>query len=96
VDVDHVLRKEVNMDCITPSHPNPIPHGTSLDIYQLLALPDAILDPQAYPGQQRVKWRYQARKPALERSQPDFAYLDAQISRAERKVSTTRSRSTRR
>ena len=27
VDVDNVLRKEVDMDCITPSNPHPIPHG---------------------------------------------------------------------
>ncbi|RAL14633.1 DNA-directed DNA polymerase gamma MIP1 [Aspergillus homomorphus CBS 101889] len=36
VDVDHVLRKEVDMDCVTPSHPNKIPHGESLDISKLL------------------------------------------------------------
>jgi DNA polymerase gamma 1 len=36
VDIDHVLRKEVNMPCITPSHPTEIPAGESLDIEQLL------------------------------------------------------------
>lgn len=36
VDVDHVLRKEVFMTCETPSHPNPIPAGESLDIHSLL------------------------------------------------------------
>ncbi|KAH7143972.1 DNA polymerase family A-domain-containing protein [Dactylonectria macrodidyma] len=36
VDIDHVLRKEVDMDCITPSHPDAIPHGESLDIMSLL------------------------------------------------------------
>ena len=36
VDVDHVLRKEVDMACITPSQPNPIPPGESLDITQVL------------------------------------------------------------
>ena len=46
VDIDHVLRKEVNMDCVTPSHPNKIPHGESLDINQLLAKgAAALLDP---------------------------------------------------
>ncbi|SCU91004.1 LADA_0F07558g1_1 [Lachancea dasiensis] len=39
IDIDHVLRKEVDMDCITPSNKNPIPHGESLDITRLLALP---------------------------------------------------------
>lgn len=36
VDIDTVLRKEVDMDCITPSNPNPIPPGESVDIFQLL------------------------------------------------------------
>jgi DNA polymerase gamma 1 len=30
VDVDHVLRKEVFLDCVTPSQPHPIPPGMSL------------------------------------------------------------------
>lgn len=38
VDIDFVLRKEVDFDCITPSNPHPIPHGESLDIYQLLKM----------------------------------------------------------
>jgi DNA polymerase gamma 1 len=37
VDIDHVLRKEVNMDCVTPSQPIPIPHGLSQDISDTLA-----------------------------------------------------------
>ena len=37
VDVDKVLRKEVDMPCVTPSHPDPIPPGESLDITQILA-----------------------------------------------------------
>ena len=36
VDVDKVLRKEVDMPCVTPSHPDPIPPGESLDITQIL------------------------------------------------------------
>ena len=36
VDLDHVLRKEVNMDCVTPSQPTPIPHGVSQDILATL------------------------------------------------------------
>ncbi|GME80734.1 unnamed protein product [Ambrosiozyma monospora] len=40
VDFDHILRKEVDLDCITPSNPNPIPHGESLDVYQILAKPE--------------------------------------------------------
>lgn len=36
VDIDHVLRKEVDLDCVTPSNPVPIPSGESIDINQLL------------------------------------------------------------
>ncbi|KAK0202015.1 gamma DNA-directed DNA polymerase [Desarmillaria ectypa] len=36
VDVDKVLRKEVDMPCITPSQPDPIPPGECLDIIQIL------------------------------------------------------------
>ncbi|KAL2851508.1 DNA polymerase family A-domain-containing protein [Aspergillus pseudoustus] len=50
VDIDHVLRKEVDMDCVTPSHPHKIPHGESLDIVQLLDKDDkARLDPSIVP-----------------------------------------------
>ncbi len=37
IDIDTVLRKEVDMDCVTPSNPTPIPPGESLDIENLLA-----------------------------------------------------------
>ncbi|KAI6157921.1 DNA polymerase family A-domain-containing protein [Pisolithus tinctorius] len=36
VDIDHVLRKEVDMPCFTPSHPTSIPPGESLNIAKLL------------------------------------------------------------
>lgn len=36
VDVDRVLRKEVDMPCVTPSQPTPIPSGESLDIVGVL------------------------------------------------------------
>ncbi|KAL6851129.1 DNA-directed DNA polymerase gamma mip1 [Amphichorda felina] len=50
VDFDHVLRKEVDMDCITPSHSTPIPPGESLDITTLLEKGDeAKLDPAIVP-----------------------------------------------
>ncbi|KAJ6581308.1 gamma DNA-directed DNA polymerase [Mycena capillaripes] len=38
VDVDRVLRKEVDMPCVTPSQPNPIPPGESLTIEAVLQL----------------------------------------------------------
>lgn len=43
VDIDHVLRKEVDMDCVTPSNPNPISPGKSLDILELLSKPESSL-----------------------------------------------------
>ncbi|KAF4572657.1 DNA-directed DNA polymerase gamma mip1 [Pleurotus pulmonarius] len=36
VDVDHVLRKEVDLPCVTPSQPTPIAPGESLDILRIL------------------------------------------------------------
>ncbi|KAG8728939.1 DNA-directed DNA polymerase gamma mip1 [Ceratobasidium sp. 428] len=36
VDVDKYLRKEVDMACVTPSQPNPLPPGESLTIEQIL------------------------------------------------------------
>lgn len=36
VDIDNVLRKEVGLDCVTPSHPDAIPPGESLDISGIL------------------------------------------------------------
>ncbi|KAG0006090.1 hypothetical protein BGZ79_009372 [Entomortierella chlamydospora] len=36
VDVDHVFRKEVFMDCVTPTHSEKIPHGYSLTIEEAL------------------------------------------------------------
>ena len=38
VDVDHVLRKEVDMSCLTPSNPVAISPGESLNINQVLDL----------------------------------------------------------
>ncbi|KAF4975168.1 hypothetical protein FZEAL_8008 [Fusarium zealandicum] len=50
VDIDHVLRKEVDMDCITPSHQTPILPGESIDITTLLKKGDmAKLDPAIVP-----------------------------------------------
>lgn len=43
VDIDFVLRKEVNLDCVTISNPEPIPHGKCLDIYDVLKEPKATL-----------------------------------------------------
>jgi len=36
VDIDHCLRKEVNMSCITPTNPHAEPSGQVANIYQIL------------------------------------------------------------
>jgi len=91
IDIDHVLRKEVDMDCITPSHKEKIPHGESLDIVALLAKGEAAhLDPSVIPTSSpsvdRHASTYTPRIPvmtALEGSDPtsisSLAYLKAQI-----------------
>lgn len=44
VDIDHVMRKEVNMDCITLSNKVAIPHGENLDINKLLSMEGSRLE----------------------------------------------------
>ena len=82
VDIDHVLRKEVDMDCVTPSHPERIPHGESLDIHQLLAKGhEAYLDPKVAPSMPMSldAFEYMPRKPALsELGEPNLTFLKAQ------------------
>lgn len=43
VDIDHIMRKEVDMDCITPSNPVPAPSGETIDMRQLLKIPGSQL-----------------------------------------------------
>ncbi|KAK3954234.1 DNA polymerase family A-domain-containing protein [Pseudoneurospora amorphoporcata] len=71
VDIDHVLRKEVDMDCITPSNPIPIPHGESIDIFQLLDKGEAAkLDESIVPETQYAprleNIKYEPRVPVME------------------------------
>ncbi|GMM30658.1 DNA-directed DNA polymerase gamma [Martiniozyma asiatica (nom. inval.)] len=40
VDIDWILRKEVDFECVTPSSPEKLPSGESLDIGQLLNVPE--------------------------------------------------------
>lgn len=84
VDVDHVLRKEVDMDCVTPSHPDKIPHGESLDITQLLKKGNAAyLDPTVVPTNppQVEQYTYEPRTPVMADLQQDIdiTFLKAQI-----------------
>jgi DNA polymerase gamma 1 len=92
VDIDHVLRKEVDMDCITPSHPNKIAHGESLDIVQLLAKGDeAFLDPNIVPKGGEIdvnKYPYTERKSVMAslNSSTDLRYLRAQITDSDKEL----------
>ncbi|KAK3357590.1 DNA polymerase family A-domain-containing protein, partial [Lasiosphaeria hispida] len=72
VDIDHVLRKEVDMDCITPSNTVPIPHGESIDIVRLLeekgdlARLDPAIVPEASLAPKLDEIKYIPRKPVME------------------------------
>jgi DNA polymerase gamma 1 len=83
VDIDHVLRKEVDMDCVTPSHREKIPHGESLDITSLLSLSTSRLDPSIIPSDppNLASIKYQPRVPVMEslQSNSDITFLKAQI-----------------
>ncbi|XP_006867231.1 PREDICTED: DNA polymerase subunit gamma-1 [Chrysochloris asiatica] len=56
VDIDQCLRKEVTMDCKTPSNPTGmerrygIPQGEALDIYQIVELTKGSLEKRSQPG----------------------------------------------
>ncbi|KAL6721632.1 DNA-directed DNA polymerase gamma mip1 [Lecanora helva] len=85
VDIDHVLRKEVDMDCVTPSHPEKVPHGESLTITELLDKGSAAyLDPQTAPRTPiNLDCYSYTPKPSVMselRAQTDINFLKAQIS----------------
>lgn len=88
VDIDHVLRKEVDMNCVTPSHQTPIAPGESLDITQLLERgADAFLDPDIVPAAYAPNLEnipYTPRIPvmqslAIAQDATDLSFLKAQI-----------------
>ena len=85
VDIDHVLRKEVDMDCVTPSHPEKIPPGESLTIIQLLDKgAEAYLDPSITPASpiNLDRHKYTPRQSVMAGLQEnqDLDFLKAQIS----------------
>ena len=93
VDIDHVLRKEVDMDCVTPSNPEKIPHGESLDIWALMAKgAQAALDPNIVPEQPLAvdKWHYTPRTPVMADMQKDgnvnTILLQAQIAESDKEL----------
>lgn len=88
VDIDHVLRKEVDMDCITPSHPTAIAPGESLDISTLLEKgSEAMLDPAVVPDSKSApqpgQYQYTPRVPVMEAMQDtpghSLSFIKAQI-----------------
>lgn len=95
VDIDFVLRKEVDMDCVTPSHPNPIAPGESLDIYQLLTKGEqALLDLNIVPEDPSVlnldRFEYTPRTPVIQSltstSSTDTKYLRAQLATTDKEL----------
>ncbi|CCX11547.1 Similar to DNA polymerase gamma, mitochondrial; acc. no. Q9Y767 [Pyronema omphalodes CBS 100304] len=88
VDIDSVLRKEVDLPCITPSHPNPIPSGESVDIIQLLEKGDnARLDETQGTPIPVERYNYKPRVPIMEQMNKkdkrlERWMLEAQISSA--------------
>ncbi|QDS76177.1 DNA-directed DNA polymerase gamma mip1 [Venturia effusa] len=84
VDIDHVLRKEVDMECVTPSHTTKIAPGESIDIVQLLQKgTQAYLDPAIVPIEppKTQDYEYEARVPVIKEldDKSDIFYLRAQI-----------------
>ncbi|KAI9810292.1 MAG: DNA-directed DNA polymerase gamma mip1 [Pycnora praestabilis] len=91
VDIDHVLRKEVDMDCITPSNTTKIPHGESLDINQLLDKGSVSrLDPSIIPNDPPMPetYTYTPREPVMAALQTDYdlTFLKAQITNTDKEL----------
>lgn len=67
VDIDFVLRKEVGMECITPSHAEPIAPGESYDIVGLLkALDPSVLEIRNTNLQHLKNHKFVARDPVIQ------------------------------
>jgi DNA polymerase gamma 1 len=98
VDIDHVLRKEVDMDCITPSNKEAIPHGESLDIMALLdkgtkAQLKSTVKSKSPPTPQQYTHAYTPRTPIIntlsgsDNTSPSaLAYIKAQISSSDEEL----------
>ncbi|SCU80143.1 LAME_0B01772g1_1 [Lachancea meyersii CBS 8951] len=91
IDIDHVLRKEVDMDCITPSNKVSIPPGESIDITRLLTLSDSKLT-NARTDVDVMNLPYQYREPVFSKHQRAYSkdflnyFLRMQIQSAKWKV----------
>ncbi|PHH90691.1 hypothetical protein CDD83_2912 [Cordyceps sp. RAO-2017] len=88
VDIDRVLRKEVDMECVTPSHPTAIAPGESLDMTALLDKGDeARLDPAAGEAPELDGIAYSPRVPVMqtmrETSGESLSFIRAQLANDE-------------
>ena len=98
VDIDKVLRKEVDMDCITPSHKTKIPHGESVTIEKLIGMgAEASLNLGEINHEQDLaldtqlkNLQYTPRTPVMaearESSERNFQYLRAQVTKDDREL----------
>ncbi|POR38703.1 DNA polymerase gamma, mitochondrial [Tolypocladium paradoxum] len=95
VDIDHVLRKEVDMDCVTPSHPTPIAPGESLDIKALLdkgqeAILDTAVVPDAKYAPKLDGIQYTPRVPVMQTiqdaSRDGLAFIRAQVANGDEEL----------
>lgn len=79
VDVDHVLRKDVNSDCVTPSNPTPIAPGKALGIRELLDLLGDEVSSRKVEPIDVMKWDYVPRRKVFEdMATNEMKYLEAQ------------------
>jgi DNA polymerase gamma 1 len=82
VDIDHVLRKEVDLDCVTPSHPDPIPPGEAIDINKLLEVCSDLGRPKRGYSKSYKSFDYTPRVPVCEEAQREphpAEFLVAQV-----------------
>lgn len=94
IDIDHVMRKEVDMDCVTISHPDPISPGEALDINQILEKCPRLLQPRLSAKESRrfkelKEVAYSPRNSVFEafgkETEPLFEFLESQLASSKEK-----------
>lgn len=65
VDLDKVLRKEVDENCVTPSNPEPLSPGTALDIKQLTEKCNSLGPPNMAKIKEFMQMPFEERRPVL-------------------------------
>ena len=83
VDIDSILRKEVDDACVTPSHPDPVPAGEALTIEELLEKTrnGDLGASHSHPAQGREAFPYMQHE-LMDLSYPPFEH-DHQIHRSD-------------